>query len=177
MITKTVKPASPKQLELIKRVAPERELAGMPDWAIDTLADVMGDKDVIMSDASALIDELFAAPRIKTAAQAALTEGLYIAPDSTVIKLQKSKTSGNLYAKVATTISGERLNLLGEKVKFEYTYSPGLVRHIIPQMKMTADQALEYGIKYSRCMWCGRGLKAADSVAKALGPVCAKRFE
>lgn len=133
-------------------------------------------------DASKVIDWLkslktpTAAPSstVKVAA-APLTAGIYLAPNGDVIQLKTSKTSGNLYAKVAMA-GPDRLNLHGEVVKFKFVYAPGLVRHILPQMKMSIEQAEEFSIKFSQCMSCGRTLKAADSVKKGIGPVCAKMF-
>jgi hypothetical protein len=179
---KNFKPASEKQLGLIKRLAGEKVVpVGGTNSAeavcYERFLDVMGDKPIAGAEASQVIDWMFTLPRKPQEKVAGLSEGIYLAPNGDVIKVQAARGSGNLYCKVAVhkgTI--ERLNLHGEVVNFEYVYAPGLIKWIRPEMRMTAEMAEEYSLKFNSCMWCGRPLKAAKSVAKGMGPTCAKKF-
>ena len=123
-----------------------------------------------------MIDWLFTQPRKQQQVQAGVGPGIYIAPNGDVIKVQQNRAKTNVYAKVAVAFGGERLNLLGEVVKWEWQYAAGLIQHVTPAMRMTKEQAEEYSLKYSKCMCCGRQLKAAKSVAAGIGPVCIKMF-
>lgn len=109
-------------------------------------------------------------------ATAVLTDGVYNCPDGSLVKVKSNKAKTGQYALAMMDIHGERLTVTGEVVKWDWVYAPGLAREIKPEWKLTKEVAYQLGIKYSRCLWCGKGLKAADSVIKGLGPVCAKRF-
>lgn len=107
----------------------------------------------------------------------AVTEpGMYRTADGTIYKVQESKTSGNLYAKVLRMIGGKRLVETGEKVRFDFEYAPGAVRTLKASERMTLDEAKAFGIEYGFCVVCGAHLKDADSVAAGIGPVCAGRI-
>lgn len=101
--------------------------------------------------------------------------GLYEA-DGTVYKVQRSKTSGHLYAKRLILIGGKRLTTAGEKVNLEYEYAPGAMRILKASDRMDLDTAKRFGIEYGICIVCGAFLKDADSVEAGIGPVCRKRF-
>jgi hypothetical protein len=129
-------------------------------------------------DVSNIIDWLLRQPA-KPKAQAsgqALTPGVYQAPDGSLIKVQQSRGSSNVYAKVMTDFSGKRLTMTGEVVQWEWTYAPGLITHVTSSMKLDTIAAMDFGLRYGQCMWCGRKLKDAKSVMQSLGPVCAKKF-
>lgn len=111
-----------------------------------------------------------------TTALAVLTEGVYACPDGSLVKVKSNKAKTGQYALAMLDIHGKRLTMTGEVVKWDWVFAPGLVREVKPEWKLTKEMAYELGIKLGKCMWCGRKLKAADSVIKSLGPVCAKRF-
>lgn len=159
-----LKPASDKQTALIKKLFGEKDVPAGMEIPTDS------------KTASRMIDWLFTQPRKPAPQNAAVTPGIYIAPNGDVIKVQANKAKTNVYAKVAVAFGGERLNLLGDVVKWEWQYAAGLIAHITPAMRMTKEQAEEYSLKYSKCMCCGRQLKAAKSVAAGIGPVCIKYF-
>ncbi len=100
-------------------------------------------------------------------------EGLYL-HDDRVYKVQRSKTSGRLYAKVLTVTIPEarRLTEAGEVVNFDYTYAPGAFRVLSASDRLTAERAESLSIVYSWCIRCGRALKRAESVQAGMGPVC-----
>lgn len=159
-----VKPASDKQTALIAKLLGEKDVPAGMEIPADS------------KTASRMIDWLFAQPRKPQAQTEGVTPGIFIAPNGDVIKVQSNKAKTGVYALVAVAFGGERLNLHGDVVKFEYQYAAGLINHITPAMRMTKEQAKEYSLKYSKCMWCGRKLKAAKSVEAGIGPVCIKRF-
>lgn len=187
MTVATAKLASPAQINFVKSLSADRDVpvAGRDEQEAFLIArweDCYSGKDVSMPEASKVIDWLKAMPKkpvaviANTGATVQLTEGVYEAPNGDIIKLQKSKSSGNLYAKVAVAITGERLTMTGDVVKFSYEYAPGLVKHITPAMRMNEAMAEAFAIRFGVCCWCGRGLKAAKSVKQGIGPVCIKRF-
>jgi hypothetical protein len=162
------KPASEKQTNLIKKLVGEKQCPA------DFVADMSSSRK-----ASDTIDKLFSFPRKpqESVASTGVGPGIYIAPNGDVIQVKMNKAETNVYAKVAVAFSGERLNLHGEVVKFRFVYTPGLIKHITPAMKMTKEQGEEYTLKFKQCMACGRTLKAAKSVQAGIGPVCIKYFQ
>jgi hypothetical protein len=117
--------------------------------------------------ASLMIDELVHAPRVQAVCDHdPVTEvGMYL-QDGAVYKVQRSRESGNLYAK--------RLVVAEPKPYFDY--AAGAIRRLSPDDKMTLEQGIEYGIKYGVCCVCGALLTDEKSIAAGIGPVCAKRF-
>lgn len=182
MTVATAQPATDKQLVFARRLIEEKDWSHFGEDTLSDLLAVKSGESISKKYASGLIDALLAAPKkpvavvANTGATVQLTEGIYEAPNGDIIKLQKSKSSGNLYAKVAVAITGERLTMTGDVVKFSYEYAPGLVKHITPAMRMNEAMAEAFAIRFGVCAWCGRGLKAAKSVKQGIGPVCIKRF-
>jgi len=90
-----------------------------------------------------------------------------------VVKPNKDKT--RVYAKEVVE-SPARLTENGEEVDFETRYAPGAVYKLTEADRWDIADAQDFLTKFSRCIVCGRHLKAAKSVANAIGPVCAKYF-
>lgn len=98
----------------------------------------------------------------KTVPAEEVTDGMYL-KDGIVYKVQIAKQgSGRLYAKTLTEHG------------FEYT--PGAIRSLRPEHKMSLEQAKEYGKLYGVCCVCSRDLTDEESIAAGIGPVCAKKF-
>lgn len=96
-----------------------------------------------------------------------ITDGIYRTPDGTVIKVQKAvHGSGNLY--------GKRLVIDGDHGSF--VYEPGLLKRITAEMKLSLDDAAEFGRLYGFCIVCGATLTDENSIARGIGPICAGRF-
>lgn len=108
------------------------------------------------------------------AASEPVTEGIYILDDE-VYKVQKSKTSGNLYAK-------KLQKMIFPKVTKKYTqthaftYAPGAIHKLTAAHKATFEQAKKFGMTTGSCMICGRTLTKQESIDAGIGPVCAKSF-
>ena len=95
--------------------------------------------------------------------------------DGEFFKVQRSRSSGNLYAKRAVE-STRRLTEAGEVVEFDFVYAPGAVARLAASDRMNEERARELAIRYGSCINCGRTLKRAESVERGIGPVCIKWF-
>jgi hypothetical protein len=90
-----------------------------------------------------------------------------------VVKPNKEKT--RFYAKEIIP-SAPRMTEAGERVDFETEYRSGMVYQLTEADRWNFADAQTFLTKYARCIVCGAHLKAAKSVAGAIGPVCAKYF-
>lgn len=118
-------------------------------------------------------------PATPAVVQGPLCPGVYVLPDGKLVKLVLNKTKTALSARFWENFHGERLTLVGEKVKARWVYvvgSKAVIAGISPEMKMTKDQAKQFTTVYGVCCNCGRKLEAAESVEKGIGPVCIKKF-
>jgi len=91
-----------------------------------------------------------------------------------VVKPNRARTG--LYAKRLVEIEADRLNDNDDRVQIEFEYDRGAIFGIKATDKMDLERAKELTIRYGRCIVCGRGLKAAESVERGIGPVCIKSF-
>jgi hypothetical protein len=165
----TFRPASPKQINLIKR------LAGEKVYDSGQLDRVLNGEEIGIGTASTLIDLLFKAPRKVQGEVAALTMGVYkLDGDVFIVKPNKEKT--RLYAKRMVFTDTERAIEDGTRAKIEFVYAPGAIYRIKPEHKMNAVEGKALTIRYGRCICCNRALKAAQSVEQGIGPVCIKYF-
>lgn len=116
-------------------------------------------------------------PAAAPAAPAAdLTPGMYKAGDE-IFKVQKTRDGERIYAKRLVQISGRRLvDATEEVVDFEFEYAPGAVRTLTLENRLPVEDAKALGLRFGRCIVCGRHLKDAFSVQNGIGPVCIKRF-
>lgn len=100
----------------------------------------------------------------EAARKAAITveAGIYLF-NGVVHKVQKAvHGSGNLYAKVLQDGA--------------FVYAPGAIRSLLPEHRMTLEQAKEYGQLYGVCCNCGATLTDEKSIEAGIGPVCARKF-
>lgn len=164
MTTATALPTTDKQRSLIEKLLAEKDVpAGM---------EIPPER----TKASKMINWLLSQPKKTAPVTQGVTPGMYVAPNGEIVKVMPNKAKTQLYARVMVSISGERLTTGGEIVKWEWAYAPGLVARIRPEWKMDAETAHGLGIQSGRCLWCGRKLKDATSVALAMGPVCRSYF-
>lgn len=160
-----IKPASDKQISLIRKLCDERGLdlfafanGVLEENDFDT-SHLTGGRD---GTASQLITALFASkPAREGTTKVDPDEGLYRVEDEIVrIKLSKS---GNWYATMAmkrpgrTTITWE---YLGKRINMDEA------------LALTDAEAGQY---LGYCVRCNAELTDPDSIARGLGPVCAKR--
>jgi hypothetical protein len=90
-----------------------------------------------------------------------------------VVKPNREKT--RFYAKEIVE-SPARMTEAGAVVDFEAVYRPGVIYKLTETDRWDLADAHDFLTKFARCIVCGRHLKAAKSVAGAIGPVCAKYF-
>lgn len=109
---------------------------------------------------------------------AELVEGIYRFEDQTY-KVQRSKGSGRLYAKVFRTFDADEAAAYAESHAKPragaFEYATGAMRRLRPEHKLTLEQAKAYGRELVFCVVCGANLENEVSRAAGIGPVCGGR--
>jgi hypothetical protein len=149
------KPASDKQVAFLTTLASERVYEGATEFATLTSA-----------EASNLIGQLLQAPRkssTSTSYERITEEGVYQNAEGDIFRVQRSRESGNLYAKRLDIFEGG------------FVYEAGLLRKITPSDRLGVEQAKALGVQYGFCVVCGILLTDPKSVEQGIGPVCIKR--
>lgn len=118
---------------------------------------------------------------LKAKAEPVTQDGMYRMDDGTIVKVQVAHHgTGNLYAKRMVVLDEVRVTASGKEIKAEFEYEPGLIRKLTPAMKLSLDEAKQYGQLYGFCCVCGTILtddSPGGSIEKGIGPVCgAKGF-
>lgn len=168
---RNVEPATMKQLSFIRKLVTEKtEGLELSTW-LDVLAQVENfELDYSKAQASRSIDILLSKPRLNTVAAAPaakpaeLEDGIYLLNGKVVKVVHAVHGSGNQYGKVLNTDTGS------------WDYTPGIVRRLTADDKLTLEKAKEYGQLYGMCMVCGRTLTDEVSIEQGIGPVCAGRL-
>lgn len=157
----TATTATDKQLALIARLLGERHLSYPPPAPTSK------------RQASFVISLLMDAPR-KTADTPAPAQpaaparpGYYLI-DGQVVRVQANKLGTGTYARVMVIDEFSR--------KGTWRYVSGLAAKLATAEPMTVEQAAALGHAHGVCMICGRELTEAGSVARGIGPVCARRL-
>jgi hypothetical protein len=124
--------------------------------------------------ASELIEDLKALPKLADTNKLHVpTEtGIYIHPITDKVH-KVINTAAGMRASLLVEIGGTRVTKAGEFVKFEWRSFP--LEQIDSSWKVTEDRFHDFAVRYGFCGDCGRMLKAAESVVRGLGPVCAAR--
>ena len=148
------KPVSEKQVAFLSTLLSER----VHEVAVDFAA-------LTSVEASRLIETLMGMPRKVGGSFERITEeGMYRNAQGDIYKVQRSRESGNLYAK--------RLDIMGGS----FVYEQGAMRNIKPSDRMTLDDAKAFGVQYGFCCVCARLLTNGVSVAEGIGPICGGRI-
>lgn len=110
--------------------------------------------------------------------------GVYVIPEyngqkNVIMRLKESKRNpGRIYTERWVGGSRPRLHEDGvTRLNGDFVFTSGGMNYIRPEYKMNLAQAEAFAIMYGKCVRCGRKLKDAESVQRALGPVCVKYFE
>lgn len=93
---------------------------------------------------------------------------MYRDGDGNIFKVQRSQ-AGRLYAKALVRDESK-------KSGWAFEYAAGAVRRLSPAMRMTVEQAREFGVATGTCCVCGRTLTDEESIEAGIGPVCAGKF-
>jgi len=160
-------PATENQIDYLRSLLATRVIDS------DVRADLearISDGTLDKSRASQGIDRLRIAPKSapSTSKVVNLEEGVY-RRDGQIFRVQRSRESGNLYAKRL------ELDLMsGDKPRF--VYAKGAITALTSAHRMTREDAKAFGVETGICCVCGAFLTDAKSVSEGIGPVCAKRF-
>jgi hypothetical protein len=115
------------------------------------------------------------APNFVQRKQPSVTMGVF-KKDGKVYVVKPNRDKTRVYAKEIVE-SPARMTESGLQVDFEAVYRSGIVFALTEADRMDLADASDFLTKYARCIVCGRHLKAAKSVARAIGPVCAGYFK
>jgi len=112
-------------------------------------------------------------------------DGMYRDPATgAIFKVQWNRANGDarhLYAKqlyvdmpdgetrTVGLLDGSKVE--GASARFEYV--SGLLAKIKPEWRMALEEAEKFGALYGICMRCGRDLTLEESIARAMGRICA----
>lgn len=174
------KPASEKQVALIRRLLTEKDLTGtrfevtepsswedaLAEVGVGTPRDLVAELARTSRDASSVIDELFALPRLSTGTRD-WAAGVYEGADGRVYRVYLGQQSGRMLVKevVGNREDGYTLEYIGSAARV----MPADAR------KLTLEEAKEWGRATSHCIKCGLRLDDPESVDRGIGPVCAKK--
>lgn len=122
---------------------------------------------VPFADVNKELARLKALPRATQPAAKELEDGVYLFGDTYYMLQHAVHGSGRQYAKVITPPA-----VKGDRATAEYAGTAPL-RHLTPDMKLTADQAAVFGEVYGCCVSCFRPLTDERSKAVGYGQTCA----
>lgn len=99
-------------------------------------------------------------------------DGMYRTPAGEIYKVQIAKQgSGRLYAKKLTEIDRE-----DGGTEWSFEIAKGAIFRLTPAMKMTLEQAQEFGKLYGVCCRCAADLTDEKSIEAGIGPICAGKM-
>lgn len=102
--------------------------------------------------------------------------GVFRKADGRIFVVKPNRDKTRYYAKEIIE-SPPRMTEAGEVRDFEAVYRPGAVYDLDESERWDLAEAKDFLTRYARCIVCGAHLKAAKSVAGAIGPVCSKYFK
>lgn len=168
-----VRLASEKQVALIVDLLEKREGAREVVYGHVTALGLTEVEELPIKEASAVIDNLFALPKL-TVAKAGSTQfaaGMYVAPDGRIFRAYLGQQSGNILCK-------EVVRTEGHEHEYELEYRGLAAKHIpADSRRMTLEEAKAWGKATGSCVRCGRRLDVPESVDAGIGPVCAGKGE
>jgi hypothetical protein len=118
-----------------------------------------------ITDGSRAIEELkeLVAKARTTSRPQLVTEGVYRrSADGLMFRVQLSE-KGNSYAKTLLPSGG-------------WGYEKGAIYTLKQEERLSLAQLEEWGLSTGVCALCSRLLSTAESVARGIGPICAKRY-
>jgi len=98
-----------------------------------------------------------------------------VRPTRTTAKLPAEQQRCLALELVGTPGKATRMTESGDEIPFDLEYRQGFVYELSQADRMSNADAEQLMVLYKHCL-CGRPLKAADSVRRGMGPVCAKRY-
>lgn len=131
-------------------------------------------------DVSAMIDRLKACgfkqrEQAERKVEVAVTDPGVYRRDGEVYIVKPNREKTKLYAKRLVELGENAQRLAGDGsiiYGVEFEYAPGAIYKLSPEDRMPFEDAKALTARYAKCIVCGRGLKAAQSVERGIGPVC-----
>jgi hypothetical protein len=105
----------------------------------------------------------------------ATTVGVYRHHGAIYVVKPSRTNKGRVYA-CELVESPPRITEAGTVIPFELQFRPGVIYDLTEAERMPLAEAKEITVRYGRRFVCGTALKAAKSVDRGIGPVCAKYF-
>lgn len=177
--------ASTKQVSFIRNLLADRASTPQNEMIASTLDTL--DKRA----ASRAIEYLLGQPKVNRTRQDALanvdgitgkrevevTKPGVFRKDDDIFLVKPNQQKTRLYAKRLVK-SADRLTEGEKVVKFEWDYAAGAIFTLTESDRVSLDdeEIRDITTRYGRCICCGRVLKAAESVQRMIGPVCARYF-
>lgn len=117
------------------------------------------------------------APQTPVRTSGRVTEdGMYRTPEGEIYKVQIAvHGSGHLYAKKLVKLDEPKIGKTFVKTH-DFVMETGAIRKLTPVMKMTLEEAQEWGKLYGSCCRCGKTLTKEASIDRGMGPVCAGKM-
>ncbi len=166
-----IKPATDKQIDLIRKLAAEKQWESNDCGpARDVAALVTDGEEISCRDASSAIDFLFSCPRRPQPAEDIAKPGYYVR-DGIVYVVVLNREGTATYAK--------RMVIDHETRRGSWRYAPNIGRSLAREglAPLTALEAATLGRLHGCCVACGRTLTDPASVERGIGPVCRKRVQ
>lgn len=171
--------ATEKQLDYLGRLMGERGWTFEGSRATSPQGETTNLLELSRAEASALIDTVSKLPRERTAKP---DPGVKISEDGmyrmggTVYKVQFAvHGTGRLYAKRLVLDAPPVRDASGKLVKsaeLHFEKDEKATRSLLPEHRMTKDDAKEFGDLYGCCIRCAAVLTDEDSIARGAGIVC-----
>lgn len=93
--------------------------------------------------------------------------------DVYVVKPNKKGTAS--YAMRMVEIHSDRLTSGGEKVHWEWEYTPGIVPKLTEADRLPVEDVQDLMIRYERCIVCHHPIKRAKTIERMMGKTCARK--
>lgn len=167
--TATVYPVSTAQLNFLRTLIGDRDLASASTATLTVATSVIGGEfDQITSKmASAAIDELKCLPRKPQPVTDRAAEGYYVRND-VVFKVVANQAGTGTYAKRLFVVDG----------RGSWEYAAGVGRDMAREglAPLSVEDAARLSHHLGVCVVCAKTLTKKESVARGIGPVCRKRL-
>lgn len=159
--------ASPAQLGFLRTLAAEQGEEVQTSYTKDEASD----------EITRLLKARDEAPKGQVRTSGRVTEdGMYRTPEGEIYKVQIAvHGSGHLYAKKLVKLDEPKVGKTFVKTH-DFVMESGAIRKLTPAMKMSKEQAQEWGKLYGSCCRCGKTLTKEASIDRGMGPVCAGKM-
>lgn len=149
----TKRKASDKQVNLIRKLAGEKELT------TDDREKLLGAVNSLSTKgASATIDKLFKLPKA-VAPVLEIEAGVYVNADGRIFRVYFGQQSGRM---LAAEVVGQEFMYAGQADRFVEAGA----------RRATIEEAASWGKATGTCIVCARRLDVPESVDRGIGPVC-----